>query len=367
MKVRIFFAVNILLIAGLSVQAQTIGYIDYMLGTVEISRDGEVLKNVDLGTPIENLDIVKTLADSQVSIAFDPSAGLSGSLELESATSIVIRQDMVAGKKASDVKLLTGAIGVKVKRLAGSASTVQVRTPTSVLGVRGTEFNVVSFNGSALVACEEGEVFCAAYSEITTTRSVSADGISAVPGTLVEVLESGTLKDASFPEGDYKENWNSIQKKWKEFHIELVSENPAQFIDQFSVVWPQYVARLEAGLNRLKNNKTFAAWLENAKRGKGTGTYGDFVKEGHLVMNDMTAMRGDMILAMVAWYRLEELIPYVKEMDMGKRLANGQTLRSFISEYRTLAKKVSTAAALFNAAEKQYMLRSGGMSPFSGF
>ena len=52
---------------------------------------------------------------------------------------------------------------------------------------------------------------------------------------------------------------------------------------------------------------------------------------------------------------------------MGKKLSNGKTVREFIAAYRRDSQKVTLAIALFAAAEKQYMLRNDGISPFSDF
>ena len=49
--------------------AQVLGKVDYMEGSVELTRNGERLRKVEIGTPVENLDLVKTSSDGLLSIA----------------------------------------------------------------------------------------------------------------------------------------------------------------------------------------------------------------------------------------------------------------------------------------------------------
>lgn len=357
----------LLWVCPLILWAQTIGSVEFILGKAEISRDGRTLHRVDIGTAIENLDTVMTGPDCQLVIAFAPSSGISGSIALESGTRLVVRQEQLASGKNNDFQLVTGSVGVKVKRLAGTKSGVQVRSPTAILGVRGTEFNVISFNGSALIGCKEGEVFCAPYSELTAQRAALDSGRSSIPGRLIEILESGSVREAQFPEGEYDEQWENIAQNWKGFHVSLIVNNPVSFLDQFVPQWNQYSSRLDSAAKRLSSNPVLAKWFEEAKKGKVSDSYADFVKDGPRVMSDMIAVRPDMVMSIMVWYRLEELVPLVPQSEMNQKLSSGQTVRAFIDSYRRSSDSVREAASLFTAAEKQYMLRSGGMSPFAGF
>jgi len=349
-----------------AVSAQVLGKIDYMEGSVDITRNGDHLRKVDIGTPIENLDLVKTSANGLVSIAFEKESGLTGSLQIVQGSTAMIRQDRISGSPSNEVQLMAGSVNLKVKRLAGMKSAVQVKTPSSVLGVRGTEFVVASFNGSAIVACKEGEVFCAAYSEMTQTRSFDS-GVSSVPGTMVEILESGSLNTGSFPSGNFEENWKAMSDKWKTYNVSLFTANPVNFMDQFVPNWTTYSSKVIAGAETLRANPVLRKWLEDGKAGRSIGSMGDWVQEKPSVMKDLIAIRPNMTVAMISWYRLQELIPLVPQSAMNRKLSNGQTVKAFIAQFNRTSASISSAVALFDAAEKQYMLRNDGMSPFSDF
>ncbi len=349
-----------------SIEAQVLGKIDYIEGGISITRNGANVSKVDIGTPIENLDLIKTSKDGLVSITFDKASGLTGSVQIIAGSTALLRQDQLSGTSANEIQLIAGSVDLKVKRLAGMKSSVQVRTPSSVLGVRGTQFVVASFNGSALVACKEGEVFCTS----TESNAGKADnaGKSSVPGTLVEILESGDLNTGAFPEGDFEKNWGDVQNKWKTFNVDLFVADPVTFMNSFTTNWSLYSAKVVNHTKLLRSNTVLQKWLKNAEAGKDpAGNLGDWVKEKPSVMKDLISIRPDMVIAMITWYRLQELIPYVPLSEMNRTLAGGQTVKSFISEFNKSSIDVSNAASLFYAAEKQYMLRNDGVSPFSEF
>ncbi len=347
---------------------QTLGRVEYLEGKAELTRNGEVLRGFDIGTEIENLDIVKTDGDSSVTIAFTRGSGLTGTLQIVPSTTAVIRQDQINAKPSNDIKLLTGSIKMKVERIAGMNSSVQVRTPSSVLGVRGTEFVVATFNGATLVGCSSHSVWCSPYDEVSGTGSVSSSkGSLAEPGTMVSVLENGSFAPIAYDKARFDENWKSVSAKWRTFNEELVSANPVAFIDQFVGNWDRYSADVLAADRKLRSNRTLLSWLDAAAKGKSIGTFQNWVKERPSVVQDLIAMRQPMIPTIITVYRLQELIPLVSEADMGKKLSNGKTVREFIAAYRRDSQKVTLAIALFAAAEKQYMLRNDGISPFSDF
>lgn len=348
--------------------AQVVGTIDYLEGVVDITRNGESVKNVDIGTKIENLDFVKTSKDGQVSITFAKTSGLSGTMTIVPGSSALIRQDQISGSGASEIQLMAGSVNLKVKRLVKGDSSVQVRTPTAVLGVRGTEFVISTFNGTAIVACSEGEVFCASSSEMTVSRmSLSSKGSSSVPGTMVEILDSGKINTGAFPAGDFAKNWEEIESKWKSFNVGIVAENPVSFLNQFVPTWNQYSTKVMAHFNVLNSNTTLKQWLKDAAAGKTAGSYATWAKEKPLVVKDLISMRGDMMLATISLFRIQEILENIPSAAMNAKLSDGKTVKSFLELYNRQVKPVFSAISLFNAAEKLYMERNDGVSPFSEF
>ena len=100
--------------------AQTLGKVDYIEGSVELTRDGVPVRGIDIGTPIENMDVVKTGGDGSVSISFSPESGLTGTLQIVPGTSALIRSDQISGTTTNEVKLMAGSVNLKDKRIAAS-------------------------------------------------------------------------------------------------------------------------------------------------------------------------------------------------------------------------------------------------------
>jgi hypothetical protein len=124
--------------------AADIGQIKTSKGQVSIEREGRSLPAV-VGTRLQTADVVRTGADGSVGITMDDdallSAGPNSVLSLDRYSF-----DPTTSKGRFDASLNKGTLAVISGRIAKQApDAMTVRTPTAVLGVRGTEF-VVSVN-----------------------------------------------------------------------------------------------------------------------------------------------------------------------------------------------------------------------------
>ncbi len=343
-----------------SLGAQVIGTIDYLEGGVEITRYGARLSSPDIGTRIENLDVIKTGPDGMVSIVFDRSTNITGTVKVVPSSTATLRTEQLSGRPANQVEVMAGSVNLKVKRLAGMDAGIQVRTPSAVLGVRGTEFVVMSFNGTALVACNEGEVFC-------SSSSTNRNGVSSVPGVMVQVFETGALDSGRFPEGDFYENWAQVSERWKGLKVEIFVEEPMPLLNQLVQAWDVNAPKIAVSLNKLKANQTIQTWLRDTSTGTPAGGMAQWVVERPKVMQDLISVRPDLVMAMTTYFRLSELIPHVPDSAMNQRLSNGKTFAAFLREFKRSESAMMEAMSIFHAAEKQYMRRNDGISPFTDF
>lgn len=357
----------ILLVTGVMLFSQTIGTIEYFEGRVEITRDGRPLRRMDIGFGIENLDQITTAPDSLITISFAPGTGVDGTITLSEKSSAVIRLDMLSGSKAHDLYLLGGAVAVKVKRLGGSDSSYRVRTSSSVLGVRGTEFVAAAFFGNSLVACKEGEVSCRSYMGSAGVSGESSTSVSAVPGRIVEIPDSGSIKTGEFPDGEFYAEWESLQERWRNFHVELISADPVIFIDRLASSWENARDAVVRHAAVLRKNATASRWLDAARAGEKKGSRKEWALERPKVMKDLLALRPHLVMAVIPWLRIQELRPLVRPEDQNRVLSNGQTVRDFLQRFERDSRDFDAAMSLFYALEKQYMLRNDGLSPFLDF
>jgi len=131
------------LAAGLTVlgaQAE-VGQIKVAKGQVTVDRNGQALPG-QVGMLLESADVLKTGADGSVGITMRDnsllSAGPNSILALER-----FEFDPTTSQGRFDAQLRRGTLSVVSGRIAKqSPEAMTVRTPSAVLGVRGTEFVV---------------------------------------------------------------------------------------------------------------------------------------------------------------------------------------------------------------------------------
>ena len=138
----------VLLFAAASAQAADIGQVKVSSGNVTIDRGGQALQS-RLGVRLQQGDVVKTGADGSVGITMSDnsllSAGPNSVLALDQYAF-----DTTTNQGRFDTSLSKGTLAVVSGRLARqSPGAMTVRTPSAILGVRGTEF-VVSVDAGAV-------------------------------------------------------------------------------------------------------------------------------------------------------------------------------------------------------------------------
>jgi hypothetical protein len=124
--------------------AADIGQIKILKGQVSIERAGQVLP-ATVGLRLQGADVVTTGADGAVGITMSDnsllSAGPNSVLSLDR-----FEFDSTTNQGQFDATLKKGSLAVISGRIAKQTpDAMKVRTPSSTLGVRGTEF-VVSAN-----------------------------------------------------------------------------------------------------------------------------------------------------------------------------------------------------------------------------
>lgn len=128
--------------------AADVGQIKTSKGGVVLLRDGQELP-APAGTPIRQSDRVMTRADGSAGITFKDNSLLS--LGPDSSLDISLFSFGAAGQPdALEATLNRGTLSaVSGKIVSKSPEAMRIRTPTTILGVRGTEFFVQVTNPNA--------------------------------------------------------------------------------------------------------------------------------------------------------------------------------------------------------------------------
>lgn len=138
----------LLVFAGQSAKAgDSAGMVKVSKGLVSIERDGRKMA-ADVGMPVQVADRIRTGSDGAVGVTLRDSTLLSAGPN----SLIVIEQfafDNTTQDGAISVGIRRGTLSVASGRIAKrTPESVDFHTPTSVLGVRGTEFAVEVIGGS---------------------------------------------------------------------------------------------------------------------------------------------------------------------------------------------------------------------------
>jgi hypothetical protein len=136
---------RIVLVAALafagSALAADVGLIKVSNGAVEIQRAGATIK-AQVGTPVQVSDVLRTGADGSAGITFSDNSLVSiGPGTVFEIDKYQFDSTTHAGEFQGSLKQgrLAGISGKMVKQ---SPESMKIRTPSAVMGVRGTEFVV---------------------------------------------------------------------------------------------------------------------------------------------------------------------------------------------------------------------------------
>ena len=129
---------------ALAADAPDIGQIKVAKGRVSIERNGQTLAG-EVGARLQPADVLKTGADGSVGVTMSDnsllSVGPNSVLALDK-----YEFDATTSQGQFDASLQKGSLAVISGRMAKqSPEAMKVRTPSSILGIRGTEF-VISAN-----------------------------------------------------------------------------------------------------------------------------------------------------------------------------------------------------------------------------
>jgi len=121
--------------------AAEIGQVKVVRGQVDLERNGQTLP-AKVGMRLETADVLRTGADGSVGITMADnsllSAGSNSILSLDR-----FDYDPTTNQGRFDTQLQKGSLSVISGRMAKqSPDAMTVRTPSAILGVRGTEFVV---------------------------------------------------------------------------------------------------------------------------------------------------------------------------------------------------------------------------------
>jgi len=358
MKKAILFVLASVLAMGAAFAAPApvtpFGSIDYVEGSAMIVRSGKTLGEANIGDDILPDDMIKTSADGLVVIALDRSTGMRGTLTIKAQSVVYVRMTADPAGAKSTIELMAGQLASKLTKVSGNP-TVQVRTDTTVMGVRGTDFSVSSsVTGSTMVYCSTGAVEC--YDGESTVSVAAGRAVEKRPAERMAFIPVAVSTPGAF------------ENRWWSDEIEVFKGNPARFLIDYEKRYDDLYARFMEAFEPLQKSEILAKWMREDDAGYVPPSNDMTVlKEKKDMIGSIQQLRKILFIFERIYYRIVQLDAIVSGMAIdGAQLRKGYTVGDFLRRVKAEAALLERRVALFRYAEKLYELRNVGGAGMPG-
>ena len=327
-----------------------IGRIVYIEGIVDLQRDGDILElwDSDIGMEIYNYDLIETGYDGFAEIEIVSQRNRGTKIKVDSDTAFYFDAARIGGDSRTNVNMMSGSLSFKVQKLTGNEQ-LNVRTETTVMGVRGTEFGVQRApEGSVLVTCVEGKVAC------EDDRKVER---YAMPGSVVEKRSGERLNRVDINVGDE----NLYGMYWSDKREEIFRAGAETFVKGYSAQYIQYLPKfLEAyeDLYKIKDILETYGTEENA-----SGFSSKMITVKADTTDEMIMMRSILPIFEHAFYAVQVLEKYHKQGLGHTMLGRDYSSDDFFSEFAAGKQDVKKKMADVRYFIKLYINISRAASP----
>ena len=345
-----------LILTGLTIvkahSEDTVGTLVYKDGEVQIVRDSETLpeNEVFIGSDIENMDLIITKEDSEAQIEIESGASPGSILRVEPNTYCTITINGRERKTETDIGIIAGILAIKVKKLSKNNRFV-VKSDAVTLGVRGTQFSVVSPpTGDFLITCKEGKVLCS---------DNNGNKLMAKPGQVVEKRAGEifrTIPVAVSSLSEFRENWYTERiEAFKADALRAIRYYASQYLKLYKEFNREYTSLM--GEKRILNK-----WIYEDKNHT-IGSTIEVMREKKRIIGHLFKIKRTLFIFERIYFRLLELEKYFKEGygrgTVKESLTSGDFFGEFQKNQVNLMKRMSFIRYVF----KLYAKRNNGYVP----
>ena len=349
-------------LAAMALASAKVGGIDYAEGVVSIGRGGKTISSPNIGDPILSGDLIKTQGDGMLVIVMDKNTGMNGKITVKPRSSLYINLDAVKGEPRTQIQILTGAIGSKVNKVAGSPS-VTVVSSSAVMAVRGTEYEVVvSINANdasdnpqqaTLVTCTESKV------------SVN-DGMSEVVVPAGKVLEKRPGERLRFLPVAIS-SVKGFSQKWITDEIAAFRADAPRALADYAKRYTALSAKFAQVYEPFQKSPTTKKWADEDRTGaKINNLDATVMREKKELAGYLLNIKKVLFMFERIYYRVDEISDAIAgTADEKREIRPGQTAGDFIKTVRAERDKLAAMVARYRYIEELFRQRNPEGDAFS--
>lgn len=276
-----------------------VGYLVNYRGEVSVRRGDTVFSgdDIDFGFELYPYDLMSTGPKAYAEVNLNASYAGGSFIRLSERTNFWFDLGNVAddGSMQTDIRLLAGAIALKVEKLS-KRGRVQVSSESTVFGVRGTEFIVtLGPEASTLLTCLEGRVVC---------QDETGTVYNAVPGQAVERRFDSPVqlvpKDLD-ELGPWRASW--LGDRNDEFY-----RDPARYVSPYVAQARKWGPGFDAAVAKLETHRdVWDRWASAVAAGK-SYSFVELGNDKKKVNNDLFAAARELFFYEASHYRLVDMI-----------------------------------------------------------
>ncbi|HUW40993.1 MAG TPA: FecR family protein [Rectinemataceae bacterium] len=335
-------------LAAWALQSVELGRIDYVEGTVTISRVGRIISNPNIDDPLLSGDLIRTGGDGQVVIAMDKATGMRGTITVDPRSTLYLKLDFMKGQSRTTVDFLTGSMRSKVTKIAGEPR-VNVVTDSATMGVRGTEYGVaVSVNDDVLVTCTRGEV-------------AVTDGTNEVPVP----AGHGVVKK---PDQGFEEipvaisSVKDFTQLWMTEEIDAFKADAPRALADYAERYRNLEAQFAEAYKPFQESPTPRKWAEEDQSGAKIDPMSpEVLREKKEMAGYLFSIRKVLFIFERVYYRVDQISAIVAGTDAEKALvAPGLTAGAFIASVKADRDKLAAEVARYRYIASLFAERDAG-------
>jgi len=340
-----------------------VGSIDYTEGSVSIDRNGTALSAPDLGDPIVSGDLIKTQGDGTLVMAMDKNTGMDGKITVQPNSALYINVDEVKGEPRTQIQILTGAIGAKASKIAGSPS-VNVITSSAVMAVRGTEYQViVSIN-----ADDEGPDSQQATLVTCTENQVSVDDgqgeVMVSAGKVLEKRPGERLRFLPVAISSVKD----FGRQWLAAEIGAFRADAPRALANYAKRYADLSAKFEAAYEPFQKSPTPRMWAQEDRAGAAIDPLDPAeLREKKEIAGYLFNIRKVLFVFERVYYRMDQISDLIAGTpDETREVRPGLTAGAFLQSVRADRDRIAGEVARFRYVEALFAKHSPEGGAFSG-